>query len=734
MNTSIDHKKTALAILLMGFISSTSAANINEDKDREKEGEDILVIRETAEQELKQQAGASIITAEDIKRTPPVNDLSDIIRKMPGVNLTGNSASGSRGNNRQIDIRGMGPENTLILIDGNPVRSRDSVRYSWRGERDTRGDTNWVPPEMVERIEVLRGPAAAHYGSGAAGGVVNIITKRPTNDWTGSLSLFTNQPESDKEGATKRANFSLSGPLSDDDSLTMRLYGNINKTDSDSWNINTVENGSQAAGREGVRNRDINSVFSWKMTPNQIIDFEAGYSRQGNIYAGDTQYSTSSATTSNLAQSGAETNRLYRQNYGITHNGIWDWGQSKLNFSYEKTNNTRLDEGMAGSGEGRITDAQNYSTSRLQNYRANGEVYIPFDFYADNMLTLGTEWTREELEDPASTSFTTSSDTSVGGVSTKGSERKSKNSASLGALYFEDNMDFAGGATKLIPGLRFDHHTQFGNNFSPSLNIQQDLGDKFKLKAGIARVFKAPNLYQSNPSYMMQTRGNGCPLSVPTGSCYLLGNQDLDAEVSVNKEVGIQFSDSGVNAGLTYFRNDYKNKIISGENVIGKTASGANVLQWQNGGKALIDGLEANLKVPVVEDLLTWNTNATYMFRSKQKSTGNPLSIIPKYTLNTSLDWQVTDKLALNTNMTTYGRQKPRGTPESRTEAGGLSKTVVGGYSIVGIGANYTINKNLRISGGINNLFDRSIYRADDGASTYNEPGRAYYAGVTTSF
>ena len=42
---------------------------------------------------------------------------------MPGVNLTGNSTSGQRGNNRQIDIRGMGPENTLILIDGKPVSS-----------------------------------------------------------------------------------------------------------------------------------------------------------------------------------------------------------------------------------------------------------------------------------------------------------------------------------------------------------------------------------------------------------------------------------------------------------------------------------------------------------------------------------------------------------------------------------------------------------------------------------
>ncbi len=96
---------------------------------------------------------------------------------MPGVNLTGNSTSGQRGNNRQIDIRGMGPENTLILIDGKPVSSRNSVRQGWRGERDTRGDTP-VPPEMIERIEVLRGPAAARYGNGAAGGVVNIITKR----------------------------------------------------------------------------------------------------------------------------------------------------------------------------------------------------------------------------------------------------------------------------------------------------------------------------------------------------------------------------------------------------------------------------------------------------------------------------------------------------------------------------------------------------------------------------
>jgi ferric enterobactin receptor len=188
---------TPLALVFAGFLTPDAFAD---EVERDTE---TMVVHSTAEEALKQQPGVSVITAEDIARDPPVNDLSEIIRKMPGVNLTGNSASGSRGNNRQIDIRGMGPENTLILIDGVPVTSRNSVRYSWRGERDTRGDSNWVPPEMVERIEVLRGPAA-RYGSGAAGGVVNIITKRPTNDWHGSLSFYTNQPENNKEGDESR--------------------------------------------------------------------------------------------------------------------------------------------------------------------------------------------------------------------------------------------------------------------------------------------------------------------------------------------------------------------------------------------------------------------------------------------------------------------------------------------------------------------------------------------------
>ncbi|WP_392559936.1 FepA family TonB-dependent siderophore receptor [Orbus mooreae] len=691
----------------------------------ENNDEDVIVITATsAEDMLKQQLGATTITSEDIQNNPPVNDLSDIIRRQPGVNLTGNSSSGARGNNRQIDIRGMGPENTLILIDGKPVTSRNSVRYSWSGERDTRGDSNWVPVEQVERIEILRGPSAARYGSGASGGVVNIITKKPSNEWMGSLSLYDAIPQHSEYGGTKRVNISLAGPLIKD-TLDFRIYGNLNKTDADDYGINSSDN---VAGREGVRNKDINSSFKWTLDDHQYLTFDLGYSRQGNIYTGDTQNSTPPVddTIPNLAKSGAETNRMYRQSYGVTYNSYWDFGEAKLTFQYDKTNNTRLNEGLSGRVEGAISSDLEFSTSRLKNYYLNGETIIPIEKWVAQSLTLGAEWTRQELDDPAS-----ASQADILGLASNSDRGKSDSDTT--SLYLEDNIEPVVG-TNIIPGLRFDYHSQFGSNFSPSLNFSQQLGEYFTLKAGIARAFKAPNLYQSNNGYLLLTRGNGCPLNVTSGQCYLVGNDNLDPEISVNKEIGIEYQYESWQASLTYFRNDYKNKIIAGQTILGdETVNGTkyNITQWENSGKAVIQGLEGNLRVPL-SDALSWSTNMTYMIESKDKTTGNPLSIIPKYTINSSLDWKINEDLSTFLNWTQYGRQKPR---KYQTQKGvTLSDVKVGSYAQFAIGANYQIMKNWRINGGIANILDKQIYREAKGASTYNEPGRFYYLATTISF
>ncbi len=701
----------------------------------------------TAQEEIKQAPGVSIITAEDIKKRPPANDLSDIIRTMPGVNLTGNSSSGQRGNNRQIDIRGMGPENTLILVDGKPVGSRNSVRYGWRGERDSRGDSNWVPADQVERIEVIRGPAAARYGNGAAGGVVNIITKQPGTETHGSATIYHNFAQHSAEGETQRMNFGLNGPLTD--TLSYRVYGNVAKTNADDADINSGHEskrtgnqiGTLPAGREGVRNKDVNGLLSWQMTPEQTLDLEAGFSRQGNIYTGDTQNTNSNANVKKLL--GHETNVMYRETYAVTHRGDWDLGTSLAYLQYEKTRNSRISEGLAGGTEG-IFSSSNFSTSVLRDLTAHGELSLPLHAGVDQVLTVGTEWVEQQLDDPSSNVQTTTAGGSVPGLA--GSNRSSSSSARIFSVFVEDNIELRPG-TRLTPGLRMDHHDIVGDNWSPSLNLSQVLTDTLTLKAGIARSYKAPNLYQLNPNYLLYSNGQGC--YGQTTSCYLQGNAELDAETSVNKELGIEYRNEGVVAGLTYFRNDYKNKIESGLTPVGNASGGtgttanASIFQWENVPKALVEGLEGTLALPLTEQL-NWTNNFTYMLQSKNKQTGDVLSVAPKYTLNSMLDWQASDALSLQMSVAWYGKQTPKKYDYHGDRVTGSGNNQLSPYAIAGVSGTYALSKHLSLTAGVDNLFDKRLWREGNaqgvaniegaGAATYNQSGRTLYTSLTASF
>ncbi|MGN8260503.1 TonB-dependent siderophore receptor [Pseudomonas sp. SMSB3] len=694
--------------------------------------EDTLV---TAEREARQALGSSVITAEDIKRHPPANDLSELIRREPGVNLTGNSASGARGNNRQIDLRGMGPENTLILIDGKPSSARNAVRYGWNGDRDTRGETNWVPAEAVERIEILRGPAAARYGSGAMGGVVNIITKRPTDALKGSVSLFTQLPQDSAEGASRRANFNLAGGLTDN--LGVRLYGGLAKSDADDLDINAGHATSDlVAGREGVRNKDLNGLLSWRLNDQHRFEASAGYSRQGNIFAGDTMNSNGGGDVEFVSSLyGHETNVMQRSTYDLTHLGDFTWGTSKTSLAYEYVRNWRLNEGLAGRTEG-APNQEGAAMSRLRNTRLSSEVNLPFAAGAtEHVLTLGGEYLYEALNDQGSLRAQ-SSDPSAGGLI--GFDRSSsKINARSYALFIEDNIVV--GDTTVTPGLRFDHHETFGDNFSPSLNLSHELTEALSVKGGIARAYKTPNLYQSNPNYLLYSRGNGCSVQQSNnGGCYLQGNADLKPEISVNKEIGLLYDRGTWRTSATYFRNDYQNKIIGDTEVLYTIGSGSRVTQWDNAGKARVEGLEGNVFIALTPTL-DWNTNLTWMLDNDSRETGEPLSVIPQYTVNSTLDWQATDKLSLQLSGTYFGKQKSP-TYNYRTEQDYdlQAQQDVEAYGLVDVSAGYKFNAHYDVRVGVNNLFDKQILRggnaSSSGANTYNQPGRALFAALNITF
>ncbi|STU64773.1 TonB-dependent receptor [Klebsiella pneumoniae] len=213
-------------------------------------------------------------------------------------------------------------------------------------------------------------------------------------------------------------------------------------------------------------------------------------------------------------------------------------------------------------------------------------------------------------------------------------------------------------------------------NWSPSLNLSQGLWDDFTLKMGIARAYKAPSLYQTNPNYILYSKGQGCYAS--KDGCYLQGNDDLKAETSINKEIGLEFKRDGWLAGVTCSATTTATRLKRAMPQSIKTIK----VPISTSGKTCRkrgEGLEGTLNVPVSETV-NWTNNITYMLQSKNKKTGDRLSIIPEYTLNSTLSWQVRDDVSLQSTFTWYGKQEPKkynykGQPVTGSEKNEVSPT-----------------------------------------------------------
>ncbi len=127
---------------------------------------EVVVTAERTPQPIARTGSAiSIVHRQDIETTNPTT-LVDALRAVPGLDVT---ETGGPGGTTSVRLRGANPDQTLVLIDGIRVNDPAAARGDF--------DFSMFPAGTIERIEVLRGPQSALYGSDAIGGVINIITK-----------------------------------------------------------------------------------------------------------------------------------------------------------------------------------------------------------------------------------------------------------------------------------------------------------------------------------------------------------------------------------------------------------------------------------------------------------------------------------------------------------------------------------------------------------------------------
>lgn len=178
MNT---FEKTLLASAIVAAFSPAVLAE-------ELQTQSVKVTASRVERELMDvNMSVSVITKEDIKRSG-ARTVGEILQNVPGVRINNDGGQGIK----RAMIRGNDAFQTLVLIDGQKISEQKSMS----------GSPFLIAPAMIERIEVIKGPASVLYGSEALGGVINIITKKGGDEaLSGDVSLGYNSASKGRSGA-----------------------------------------------------------------------------------------------------------------------------------------------------------------------------------------------------------------------------------------------------------------------------------------------------------------------------------------------------------------------------------------------------------------------------------------------------------------------------------------------------------------------------------------------------
>ncbi|WP_217535234.1 ligand-gated channel protein [Vibrio cholerae] len=529
-------------------------------------------------------ASISVISREDLE-SRYYRDVTDALKNVPGVTVTGG------GDNTDISIRGMGSNYTLILVDGKRQTSRQT-----RPNSDGPGiEQGWLPPlQAIERIEVIRGPMSTLYGSDAIGGVINIITRKDQQQWSGNVQLSTVVQENRASGDEQSANFFVTGPLSD--ALSLQVYGQTTQRDEDE-----IEHGY---GDKSLRS--LTSKFNYQLNPDHQLQLEAGVSAQ------DRENNVGKSAQS----SGSKTDNDYRRNHiAVSHQGDWqDVGQSDTYLQYEE--NTNKSREMS-----------------IDNTVFKSTLVAPI---GEHMLSFGVEGKHESLEDKTSNKI--SSRTHISNTQWAG--------------FIEDEWALAE-QFRLTFGGRLDHDKNYGSHFSPRVYGVWNLDSAWTVKGGVSTGFRAPQLREVTPDWGQVSRGGNI-----YGNPDLQPETSINKELSLGYLSDTGLSASLTAFHNDFKDKITRVKCPDSICTSGKNQFGADPTYRVNIDEAETYGAEAEFGFPITDTIDFGSSYTYTRSEQKTgEFAGKPLEKLPKHLFSSSLNWQTTDRLSSWTNLNYRGKE-----------------------------------------------------------------------------
>ena len=762
----------------------------------------VLAADEAATSIEKIQVTGSRINRTDMETSSPITvigddfiaksgftSVADILSTQPsaaGISLGASSNNGS-GGSATVNLRGMGSQRTLVLLNGRRMVSSGTGA-------DSSVDLNTIPVAMIKSIEILKDGASAVYGSDAIAGVVNIITKK---DFEGSELNVEGSRTTKADGNNYGVSLLHGMNIADGNLVVGAQYSNRGEViQSDRRFVEPGESSFIPEGTLGGRTYQGNGVFadrttsydfttsSYAQTPNELYSLFTSFDKEldsDTTFNVDLMY-TRRESNQQLAPQPASID-LSTSSLDSTYTDSFrdaDTGDLADSLEYrrrmvdagpriyeQETDTYRVSVALQGlldndaSWDVSATYGRNDSKDKVQNsinasrveesIYANQALWFSGDSLDrslltsnDSIYTESNEGGNEQFILSAGYSAVTESDIgyAIGvenrfesgyytpdlitqlGESTAAQQDPTEGDFSVQSIYFETSMPVLETVT-LEGAARYDNYSTFGGETTWKLGATWNVTEEFMVRSVLATGFRAPNvseLFGGNSGsydYLADPWGNEQDAQILVN---YTSDNDLKAEESRSFTFGMVWEVAdGLSTTLDYWKFDITNAItrLDVQNEMNscfagdsESCSSVNITQsgdlsnlssaLTNVGSQETSGVDWNISYSA--DNYRINLDTTYLIKFEEDDinyTGTIDGNIGGYSKiksNLSVSYDITD--AFNV---LYNARFLRGMDGDYYGESFSTDNVI--YHDISM--SYNINDALRVTGGMNNIFDK---------------------------
>lgn len=499
---------------------------------------DVVVTGRRSEERLGDSAVAvEVITREQIVSSG-ARDAAQVLATQAGVQID----SSFRGD--AILLQGLDPQHTLILVDGERLV----------GARDGALDLTRMFASDIERIEIVRGPASAIYGSDAMAGVVNIITRLPREK--------TGADAQGRYGLT-RGSERVGSDLGHQGDAWLSAYGGVH---------------DKLRGRLSIgyrRNAGYDLAPETPATTGNQLDSVSANARA--TYTPSPRFSLPmfvratrrEATGIDQGAGGLAIYDRTQRGDDVTVTVVPGWTlreRDKLSvagsYAYLRSQYLR-DQRLDDDG-----DSYEDASEQLASFRVQSDVAL----HERVFVTSGVEAIGQRYASPR--------------LSRDGRRARFSPYAQLEYTF----VDRPGLRASLVPSARLDVDTQYGLNVSPRVALRCDPGSRLVLRASVGRGFRAPSFTE-----LLLDFAN------PAANYRVAGNQALNPERSIGSSISAELRGfEKVSATINLFRNDLRDLI---DTRLVRVEAGEQLFSYDNFARVRTQGVETMLSLRPVAGL-----------------------------------------------------------------------------------------------------------------------------------